>query len=284
MRFVIVTGMSGAGKSAARKTLEDAGYFCVDNLPVPLIETFARLTIEEASEISKAALCIDIRSASFDELDTVLARMDERGYQYEILFLDAKDEVLLRRYKETRRNHPLAGQERLEKGICEERKRLAFLKKRADYVIDTSDMLPRDLKKELDDLFLETRAIQNLIVNIVSFGYKYGIPTDADLVFDVRFLPNPYYVEELKHKTGLDADVRAYVKDAECFSEFMDKLTDLIRYLIPLYVVEGKTRLVIGVGCTGGHHRSVTVARELKERLSDGDYALTLEHRDIDRG
>lgn len=284
MRFVIVTGMSGAGKSTARKMLEDAGYFCVDNLPVSLIETFARLTIEEASEISKAALCIDIRSTSFDELDTVLAGLDERGYQYEILFLDAKDEVLLRRYKESRRNHPLAGKDRLEKGICEERKRLAFLKKRADYVIDTSDLLTRDLKEELDGLFLDTRAIQNLIVNIVSFGYKYGIPTDADLVFDVRFLPNPYYVEKLKHKTGLDADVRAYVKDADCFNDFMDKLTNLIRYLIPLYVVEGKTRLVIGVGCTGGHHRSVTVARELKKQLSDGDYALTLEHRDIDRG
>lgn len=284
MRFVIVTGMSGAGKSTALKMLEDAGYFCVDNLPVKLIEPFAKLTIEEAAEIAKVALGLDVRSGSaISQVDEVLESLDQKGYHYEILFLDADDEWLIRRYKQTRRTHPLARNGRVESGIAEERKRMAFLKERADYLLDTSGMLTRELKNELDSLFLDERAIQNLTVNLVSFGYKHGIPSDADLVFDVRFLPNPYYVDELKNKTGQDEDVWAYINASPDAETFLTKLTDMLSFLIPLYVAEGKYQLVIGIGCTGGHHRSVGVAEQLYKRLSGSEFALSLEHRDIER-
>lgn len=284
MRFVIVTGMSGAGKSTALKMLEDAGYYCVDNLPIPLIEKFAELTIEEAAEIDKVALGVDIRSGqSFAEFETVLNHLKKSGYAYEILFLDACSEVLVKRYKETRRRHPLAGKGRVGEGIDKEREALAFLKERADYIIDTSFMLTRNLKLELDKIFTENKSFRNLVLNIVSFGFKYGIPVDADLVFDVRFLPNPYYVEALKHLTGLDDPVKDFIMVSPAYDEFMTKLVDMIRFLVPNYIIEGKYRLVIAIGCTGGHHRSVTLAEELYRRLSGDGCAMTIDHRDIQK-
>lgn len=285
MRFVIVTGMSGAGKSTAIKMLEDYGYYCVDNLPIQLIDKFAGLTIEEAAEIEKAAISVDIRSGqALPDMEGVLKRLDEAGYDYEILFLDASDQTLVKRYKETRRKHPLAGEGRVENGIIKEREQLAFMKKRADYIIDTSHMLTRELKAELDKIFMENKGFRNLVINIVSFGFKYGIPSDADMIFDVRFLPNPYYVDTLKRQTGLSEEVQQYVKNDSAAGAFMDKLVDMLEFLVPKYIIEGKYRLVVGIGCTGGRHRSVTMAEELRARLNDKGYALTIDHRDISNG
>ena len=284
MRFVIVTGMSGAGKSTALKMLEDAGYFCVDNLPIPLMEKFAQFAVESVPQgIQKAALGVDIRSGrSMDELEAVLDQMTAERMEYEILFLDAEDEVLIKRYKETRRNHPLSGSGRIEAGIRLERGKLEFLKKRADYILDTSHLLTRELKSELDKIFVKNQKFKNLMITILSFGFKYGIPEDADLVFDVRFLPNPYYVEGLRPLTGNDKPVRDYVMGFDVAVQFLDKLTDLIAFLIPNYVLEGKNQLVIAVGCTGGKHRSVTLASELYCRLATREeYGLRMEHRDM---
>ena len=284
MRFVIVTGMSGAGKSTALKMLEDAGYFCVDNLPIPLLDKFVRFITEgNSGNIHKVALGVDIRSGSAMEgLTDVLEGLSISGVKYEILFLDANDDVLVIRYKETRRTHPLAGKERVEKGIQEERKKVEFLRKEADYIIDTSQLLTRELKKELDDIFVRDEDFRSLIITVLSFGFKYGIPSDSDLVFDVRFLPNPYYVEGLRPLSGNDAPVRDYVMSFETSRIFLDKLEDMVRFLIPNYIQEGKNQLVISVGCTGGKHRSVTLANALYQRLQGTEeYGVRIEHRDI---
>ena len=283
MRLVIVTGMSGAGRTTALKMLEDAGYFCVDNLPVPFIEKFAELTASGNSEITKVAIGVDVRSGkSLSELEEILERMTLHGLNYEILFLDASDEVLVKRYKETRRMHPLAASGRIEDGIVRERERLVFLKKHADYIIDTSKLLTRELKQELDKIFVQNRAFKNLMITVLSFGFKYWIPSDADLVFDVRFLPNPYYYEDLRKLTGNDQKIQDFVMGYDMAHVFLDKLEDMIRFLIPNYVLEGKNQLVIAVGCTGGKHRSVTLANKLYERLKkQSDYGVKLEHRDI---
>ncbi len=283
MRFVIVTGMSGAGKSSALKMLEDIGYFCVDNLPIQLVKKFARLILQ--GNQSKVALGLDIRSGqALKELDSVLTDMKRTGFPYEILFLDCTPEVLVKRYKETRRSHPLSGLERVEKGIALEQERLAFLRKKADVIIDTSHLLTRELKVQLNKIYLEDQTFSNFFVTILSFGFKYGIPTDADLVFDVRFLPNPFYIPELKEKTGNDEEVRSYVMKSETAGEFIDKLEDMLRFLIPHYIEEGKNQLVVGIGCTGGKHRSVTLVNELGDRLAKTEYGLKIEHRDIDKG
>lgn len=284
MRCVIVTGMSGAGKSTALKMLEDVGYFCVDNLPVPLIPKMADLLRVPGTEINKAALGVDIRSGqSFEELEKVLEELDSTGMQYEILFLESSDDVLIKRYKETRRFHPLAGNEgRVDQGIRMERQRIQFLRKRADYLIDTSHMLTRELKAELNKIFVQNKEYKNLYISVLSFGFKYGIPVDADLVFDVRFLPNPYYIEELRPKSGNDKEVRDYVMQNEKAKVFLEKLSDMVEFLIPNYILEGKTQLVIGIGCTGGKHRSVTLANELFWVLSKNEnYGVRIEHRDI---
>ena len=284
MRFVIVTGMSGAGKSTALKMLEDVGYFCVDNLPVPLIPKMADLLRVPGTEINKAALGVDIRSGqNFRELEKVLDELNITGLRYEILFLESSDNVLVKRYKETRRFHPLSGSDsRVDQGIQREREQLKFLKKRADYLIDTSHMLTRELKAELNKIFVQNKEYKNLYISVLSFGFKYGIPNDADLVFDVRFLPNPYYIEELRSKSGNDREVREYVMNNDKAEEFLKKLVDMVEFLIPNYIVEGKTQLVIGIGCTGGKHRSVTLANELFEQLKDTDvYGIRIEHRDI---
>ena len=285
MKFVILTGMSGAGKSTALKMMEDIGFYCVDNLPIPLLEKFVELSELQNAELQKVAVGIDARSGqALDELKNVLDRIKEKGGSYEILFLDYDDSVLVKRYKETRRSHPLAPGERVDKGIALERERLAFLKERADYILDTSQLLTRELKEEIEKIFLKNQDYKNLFITILSFGFKYGIPVDSDLVFDVRFLPNPYYVEGLRAKTGNDKEIQEYVLQFKEAHEFLDKLTDMIDFLIPNYISEGKNQLVISIGCTGGKHRSVTLANELYKRLAKKtEYGLKIEHRDIEK-
>ena len=283
MKFVILTGMSGAGKSTAIKMMEDMGFYCVDNIPIALLEKFVELTDLQSNELQKVAVGIDIRSGqALGELRDVLDRIQKRGVSYQILFLDAEDSVLVKRYKETRRNHPLSGGERVDKGIEEERKRLAFLKERADYIIDTSQLLTRELKAEMEKIFMQNQDYKNLFITILSFGFKYGIPTDSDLVFDVRFLPNPYYVEGLRAKTGNDKEIQDYVLQFEEAHVFLNKLEDMLNFLIPNYIAEGKNQLVISIGCTGGKHRSVTLANELYKCLSKRtEYGIKIEHRDM---
>ena len=286
MRCVIVTGMSGAGKSTALKMLEDAGYFCVDNLPTSLLVKFAELTIAGNKEnLHNVALGVDIRSGkNIDYLEETLNRIQEMGLTYEILFLDSSDEVLVKRYKETRRKHPVSGNERVENGILKERKKLDFLKKRADYILDTSQLLTRELKLELEKIFVKNKEFKSLMITVLSFGFKYGIPVDSDLVFDVRFLPNPYYIPELRPLSGNDAPVSDFVMQCEAAQEFIDKLEDMVKFLIPNYILEGKNQLVISVGCTGGKHRSVTLANQLYHRLRlSEEYGVRIEHRDIEK-
>ena len=286
MRFVVVTGMSGGGKSTALKMLEDAGFYCVDNLPVSLVEMFVEMVSLPGTEASKVALGLDVRSSqSFQEAEVMLDKLKKNGFVYEVLFLDAGERVLLKRYKETRRRHPLSlSGERIEVGIQREREILRGIREKADYVIDTSNLLTRELKEELEGIFIRNEEYNSLMVNIVSFGFKYGIPADADLVFDVRFLPNPYYYEDLRRLNGNDKEIQDFVMGFEAAHQFMDKLEDMIRFLIPNYVQEGKNQLVIAVGCTGGKHRSVTLANKLYERLMEnGDYMVRCEHRDIEK-
>ncbi len=284
MKFVILTGMSGAGKSTAIKMMEDIGFYCVDNLPIALLEKFVELSdLQQNTELQKVAVGIDIRNGqALTELRDTLNRIKAAGVHCEILFLDAEDSVLVKRYKETRRNHPLSGNERVDKGIEEERKQMAFLKERADYIIDTSRLLTRELKTELDKIFVQNQDYKNLFITVLSFGFKYGIPADSDLVFDVRFLPNPYYVEGLRAKTGNDEEIQDYVFQFQEARVFIEKLEDMLNFLIPNYITEGKNQLVIAVGCTGGKHRSVTLANELYRRLSvKKEYGVKIEHRDI---
>lgn len=283
MRFVIVTGMSGAGKSTAMKMMEDIGFFCIDNLPIPLVEKLVEFYEKFESSIDKVALGVDIRDKEgLNHMDKTLSNLDDKKVRYDILFLDAENEVLIKRYKETRRNHPLAGRERIENGIVLERKKLGFLKERATYIIDTSQLLTRELKMELEKIFVQNQEYKNLFVTILSFGFKYGIPSDSDIVMDVRFLPNPYYVDGLRAKTGNDKEIQDYVMQFDDAKIFLDKLEDLVKFLIPNYIAEGKNQLVISIGCTGGKHRSVTLANELYKRLeSEKDYGLKIEHRDI---
>ncbi len=282
MRFVVVTGLSGAGKSTTLNFLEDAGYYCVDNMPVQLISEFAKL-LSENDEIERAALGIDARTGSgFDELETELAKLKEMGISYDILFLESDDAVLVKRYKETRRIHPLAFGDRIEIGISRERGKLSNIKKHASHIIDTSQMLTRELKAEIDKIFVNDMNFKNLYVTILSFGFKYGIPGDADLVFDVRFLPNPYYHENLRPLTGSDKEVRDFVMNFPEADSFLDKLEDMLTFLIPNYIAEGKNQLVVAIGCTGGKHRSVTLAEALFERMSKyEDYGFKLDHRDM---
>lgn len=284
MRCVILTGMSGSGKSTALKMIEDMGYYCVGNLPISLVESFVELA-ENDPELEKVAINVDIRSGqNIGDLTAVLDRLQERGKSFEMLFLECEDSVIIKRYKETRRSHPLAEGGRVDQAIRRERERLQPVKRRADYILDTSQLLTRELQAELKKMFIENQAYKNLYITVLSFGFKYGIPTDADLVFDVRFLPNPYYVEGLRPLTGLDKPIQNYVKSSAQYHEFLDKLEDMIEFLIPNYISEGKNQLVIAIGCTGGKHRSVTVAQGLYDRLDlQQDYGLRIEHRDIEK-
>ena len=284
MKLVIVTGMSGAGKSTAMKMMEDMGYFCIDNLPVVLFEKFFEFFDGSHADQNNVAVGMDVRSgADLENLEFALQRLSYMDVPFEILFLDADDRVLIKRYKETRRIHPLANGERIEKGLERERERIAFLKKGANYIIDTSNLLTRELKTELERIFVNEEDFKSMIITILSFGFKYGIPSDSDMVMDVRFLPNPYYDVELRPKTGNDKEIQEFVMQYPEATEFIDKLEDLIEFLIPQYISEGKNQLVISIGCTGGKHRSVTLANELYKRLEteDRDSGLKIEHRDL---
>lgn len=283
MHFVIVTGMSGAGKSTALKMLEDMGYFCVDNLPIPLLPGFVQMLQNTDTEMKKVALGLDVRSGQdLSGLKENLEAMDRDRIGYEILFLDANDAVLVKRYKETRRQHPLSGSGRVDTGIAKEREKILFLKMKATYILDTSKMLTRELRIELEKIFVDGQSFCNLYITVMSFGFKYGIPQDADLVFDVRFLPNPYYIDTLREKTGNEAEVQDYVMQNDKGRIFLDKLKDMMEFLIPNYILEGKNQLVIAIGCTGGKHRSVTLANALYQILDkEENYGVRIEHRDI---
>ena len=285
MRFVVVTGMSGGGKTTALKMLEDAGFYCVDNLPISLVEKLVELIAIPDSEIDKVALGLDVRAdMHFEDAQKMLKQVKSKGYPLEILFLDCDDNVLIKRYKETRRIHPLVPNGRVEDGVHQERSILRDIQKNADYVIDTTNLLTRELKAELDRIFVKNEEYNSLMITVMSFGFKYGMPSDADLVFDVRFLPNPYYIDELRGKTGNDPEVQEFVMGYPEAGDFLDKLTDMINFLVPNYVKEGKYRLVIAIGCTGGKHRSVTLANALYQRMKDqGNYGIHLDHKDVYR-
>ncbi len=284
MEFVIVTGMSGAGKSLTLKYLEDIGFFCVDNLPPALLPTFVEICDKNSAEMQKVALGIDIRGGRmFDDLLKFIDSEYESDVSFTVLFLDADDEVLIKRYKETRRMHPLMKNGTIYSGIQDERKLLKNIKARADYIIDTSGMLTRRLKAQINEIFLNQKDFNSLIITVMSFGFKYGIPPEADLVFDVRFLPNPFYIPEMRNLTGKDAIVKDYVMKSEEAKIFDEKLDDLVEFLIPNYINEGKNQLVIAFGCTGGKHRSVTFANRLFEHLSAKNFSVLISHRDIDK-
>ncbi|MBS4960914.1 MAG: RNase adapter RapZ [Clostridiales bacterium] len=284
MRLVIVTGMSGAGKTTVLKFLEDLNYFCVDNLPPALMGKFAELCFEQEGEIDKVAMGIDIRGGRlFADLFSALDQLKKNGYTYEILFLDASNDSLMKRFKETRRSHPLSRRGSIEQGIRQERDILYEVKKNATIILDTSNTLTRDLKEKLREIFVENKDFESLMIRICSFGFKYGIPTDSDIVFDVRFLPNPFYIPELKELTGNDAPVKDYVMKFKESHEFLKKFSDLIEFVIPQYIREGKNQLVISIGCTGGRHRSVTLANALYQQLREKNHSVVLSHNDIEK-
>ena len=282
MKFIIVTGLSGSGKSETMRSLEDMGFYCVDNLPPTLIPKFAELCYQSNSTIDKVALGIDVRGRKFFKaLHESLNTLRKDKYPFEILYLDCADDVLLKRYKMTRRNHPLAINRQIPEGIKMERAILEQLKEIADCIIDTSNMKPKDLKEEISKIYANGEVNNNLTISVVSFGFKHGIPSDSDLVFDVRFLPNPYYVDELRSKTGEDQDVRDYVMNSEVSHKFYEKLLDMINFLVPQYVEEGKHHLVISIGCTGGRHRSVTISNLISDELMKQGYRVVKKHRDF---
>jgi len=281
VKFVIITGLSGAGKSQAMRCMEDLGFYCVDNLPPILLPKFFELCVN-SGEIQKAALVIDIRGGRFfDDLFESLETLENKGYKYEVLFLEASDETLIKRFKETRRVHPLNPDGRITEGIKAERKKLNKFKERANKIIDTSNMTPGKLKEEIKKIYSEDFQTNNLHISILTFGFKKGIPLDADLVFDVRFLPNPHYIDELRGFTGNDEKVRNYVMKWPESIEFVKKLNEMIDFLIPYYVREGKFQLVIAIGCTGGRHRSVTVGNILFNYLKEKGHKVLLDHREI---
>lgn len=284
MNFIIVTGMSGAGKSSAINFFEDMGYYCVDNLPPTLIKSFADLIVAQENKVSKVVLGIDTRGGGlFADLFNSLQELVESGHTYEIIFFDCSDAELIKRYKETRRLHPLARSERIEEGIVREREILKEIKEKAHHIIDTSYLLPKDTRGVLYQIYCEEKAFDSMMITIVSFGFKYGIPIDADLVFDVRFAPNPYYIQEMRPFTGNDAIVRDYVMQFEVTQEFLSKLQDMTSFLIPNYKKEGKNQLVVAIGCTGGKHRSVTLANALYDFLQKKGHTVIKQHRDIEK-
>lgn len=280
-RLIIVTGMSGSGKTQACRNLEDMGYFCVDNLPPVFIPKFAELCMHSGGHVSRVVLVVDTRSREFfDTFVHILKQMDDENKPFELLYMEASDEVIIRRYKETRRRHPMAPSSRISEGINKERELLAGVRNKATYIIDTSALLKTELKQKIVRLFGST-YIDQMNINILSFGFKFGMPLDADMVFDVRFLPNPFYIEKMRHKSGAVPEVAEYIAKWPITKQFMEKLDDLINFLIPQYIKEGKSQLVIAVGCTGGMHRSVFIAHHLFELLKNRGYLANLEHRDL---
>lgn len=284
MRFIVITGISGAGKSLVAKHLEDAGFFCIDNLPPLLIPKIAEIVSQSYRKMDKIAVVIDIRGGELlYDLFPALDALTGDGHTYEILFMEASDKVVIERYKESRRSHPLALEGRLVKGIAEERRVLQKIKDRANYVIDTSTLAPKQLKDAITGILGRDSAFKGLIINIISFGFKYGIPIECDLIFDVRFIPNPYYIESMRKHTGKNEDVKEYVFSMPETTEFMEKLHSMLDFLIPNYIKEGKSQLVIGIGCTGGRHRSVAIANELGRYLEQQENRIVIEHRDIEK-
>lgn len=282
IRFVIITGLSGAGKSEAMKCFEDLGYFCVDNLPPVLIPKFAELCAQSGGRINRIALVVDIRGGSFfDDVSESLETLEETGFSYEILYLEAEDEVLVRRFKESRRRHPLSASGGVLEGIRLERERLEELRGKATQIVDTSALTARELRETIINHFSYLPEQERLLITVVSFGFKNGLPLDADLVFDVRFLPNPHYVESLRALNGNTEEVANYVLKWPVTTRFLSKLYDLMEFLIPYYVQEGKTSLLLGIGCTGGQHRSVTIANRLGDFLRTKGYRVVVDHRDI---
>ena len=281
-RVVIITGMSGSGKSTALRALEDIGFYCVDNMPVVLLPKFLSIQSEASKKVPIVAMVMDLREKSFLETYTkVFARLRERGYKIEILFLDASDDALLHRFSETRRVHPMSVKGSVMDGINLEREKLSHLKNMAEKVIDTTSCNVHQLKDIVQRYFISSPASQRLVIHVTSFGYRYGVPADADIVQDVRFLPNPHFVEELKRFDGHHPNVREYVLGSDESRIFVQKLYELMAFLIPLYEKEGKSRLNIALGCTGGRHRSVVLANHLGAYLSDKKYVVTINHRDI---
>lgn len=284
LRVVIITGLSGSGKSTALRALEDIGFFCVDNLPVVLLPKFLAITTLSSPEIKQVAMVMDLRERSFlDKYQRIFTRLKEKGYKIEILFIDASDDSLLHRFSETRRIHPVSEKGPIMEGILKEREKLSSLKKMADKVIDTTSANVHQLKDTVQRHFLPSSGHKKMVINVTSFGYRYGLPADADLVFDVRFLPNPYFVENLKNYDGHHADVKDYVLQNNESKEFLEKILDLMILLIPLYEKEGKVRLNVAMGCTGGKHRSVVMANELGSYFSTMKYIINLNHRDINK-
>ncbi|MDI6870664.1 MAG: RNase adapter RapZ [Bacillota bacterium] len=281
-RFVIITGLSGAGKTEAVRSFEDMGYFCVDNLPPALLPKFVDLCAQPGGKIRKVALVIDIRGGEFfDAVSDALDRLGEMGFTYDVLFLEASDEVLIRRFKETRRRHPLALTGSLQEGITAERARLETLRSRATKIVDTTHLSPHELKEKITQAFATDGDMTELNMRVLSFGYRFGLPLDADLVFDVRFLPNPHWVEELRPRTGLEAEVRDYVFNSPLTREYLDRLTSFLAFMLPGFVKEGKAQLVVAVGCTGGRHRSVVIAEVVGAFLRQQGYRVQVEHRDV---
>ncbi len=284
MRFVIITGISGAGKSMVARYLEDAGFFCIDNLPPLLMPKIAEICTQSYGKMDKIAFVIDIRGGELlNDFFPGLEELREAGHTYEIIFMESSDRAVVKRYKETRRAHPLAPEGRLLKGINEERRVLQKIKEKADYVIDTSNLTPRQLKEEINNLIGEDQTFKGLIINIISFGFKYGVPIECDLIFDVRFIPNPYYINSMKRLTGKHETVSNYVLEMPETKEFLAKLNDMLDFLIPNYIKEGKSQLVIGIGCTGGRHRSVAISDALYASLQEKQHRVVIEHRDIDK-
>lgn len=284
MELVIITGMSGAGKSAALKFLEDFDYYCVDNLPPELISSFANICLRDENQIEKVAIGIDIRGGRFfKDIKKALDSLNKENINIKVIYLEASDDVLLRRFKETRRKHPMSGGADILLDIQKERESLEILKNESTYIIDTSNILTRELKELITEILIDKKDFNSLMISVNSFGFKYGIPKDSDLVFDVRFIPNPFYVKDLRPLTGNDLEVQEYVMNNEVSVEFLKKLTDLVEFLIPNYVKEGKNLLVINIGCTGGKHRSVTLANKLYDKLLKEGHNVVVKHGDIDK-
>lgn len=283
IELIIITGLSGAGKSQAAKYFEDAGFFCMDNLPPALLPKFLQLCRESQGKISKAAVVIDIRGGTFfDNFFEMLEALDEIKASYRILFLEASEEVLVRRFSETRRKHPIGQGGMIIEDIRYERKLLAEVRDRAEIIINTSEMMPKDLYEEIRKFIEHSASIRLMAMVIVSFGFKFGIPLDCDMVFDVRFLPNPHYIPSMKHLSGIDQSVSDYVLGCEIGTLFAEKLKGFIEFLIPQFLQEPKTRIQIGIGCTGGRHRSVTLAEFLFKEIKHDRVILSRKHRDLE--
>lgn len=283
IKLIVLTGISGAGKSTALNAVEDLGYYCMDNIPPKLLSTFVNLYVETGKRASKIAVVLDIRTREFfDDIFEELKRIKDLGIQYKLIFLDASDASVIKRYKELRRPHPLAPDGNILEGLEEEREKLQGLKEISDFIIDTTRLTNHKLRAEINDI-LEKEMTSKMQISIVSFGFKNGILLDADFVFDARFLDNPYYVEELKNKTGQEKEVRDYVFKSENAIKFVNKIEELINFVVPIYIKEGKLLLTIGIGCTGGKHRSVAISEELERRLENNNLRIVVDHRDLNR-